>query len=106
MAELNWLDVLRAEVERTSLGRTAAIVGCSKTTLSYVLSGTYDASTERIEARVRGALMNKKVECPVLAEISTNQCLDEQARPFAATNPTRIAVYRACRNGCPHFRRS
>ena len=101
----DWLAVLRQAVERDGLRKVALQLGRSKSAISGVLSGTYKADTKRIEERVRGVLMNKRHECPVLGEISPAVCQDEQARPFAATNPTRVAVYKACRGGCPHFRR-
>jgi hypothetical protein len=96
---------LRAAVARDGLKSVAFQLRRSKSTVSGVLSGSYPASTAAIEQRVRGALMNKKIDCPVLGEIPPGQCQDEQCKPFAATNPQRVAVYKACRNGCPHFRR-
>lgn len=102
----DWLAALRAEVARTSLRAVSKLIGRAPSTIKYVLDGTYGANTAHMQARVEGVLMNRKLTCPVLGEISPRQCQDEQSRPFAATNPTRIAVYRACRNGCPNFRRS
>lgn len=102
----DWMDVLRAAVKRDGLRAVANRLRRSKSAISGVLTGTYKASTSRIEERVRGELMNKTHECPVLGDISPARCQDEQEKPFAATNPTRVALYRACRNGCPHYRRS
>jgi hypothetical protein len=100
----DWLAVLRKAVEREGLRVIANRLRRSKAAISGVVNGTYKASTDRIEERVRGELMNKTHECPVLGEISPARCQDEQAKPFAATNPTRVAVYKACRAGCPHFK--
>lgn len=102
MSEHDWLVVLREECERTSLKRLAGRIGLSPTTVHQVLKGNYKGNLHRIEQRVRGELMHKVVECPVLGEISARKCLDWQARPFAATNPTRVAVWKACRAGCKH----
>lgn len=99
------MDVLRAAVGREGLRTVANQLRRSKSCISGVLSGKYKADTKRIEERVRGALMHKTIDCPVLGEISPGQCQDEQCKPFAATNPTRVAVYKACRNGCRFFRR-
>ncbi len=105
MREPDWLRALRAAVERDGLTKVANQLGRSKGGISNVLNGKYGASTKRIEDRVRGALMNKRIECPVLGEIAPGTCQDWQEKPFAATNPERVAVYRACRAGCRHFRR-
>lgn len=105
MREPDWLRVLRAAVDKNGLKEVARGLRRSKSCISAVLSGTYKASTKQIEDRVRGELLNKRIECPVLGEISPGACQDWQEKPFAATNPERVAVYRACRNGCKHFRR-
>lgn len=102
----DWMTVLRRAVERDGMRTVATQLGRSKGCISDVLSGKYKASTARIAERVRGVFMNKKIECPQLGEISPAACQDWQQKPFAATNPERVAVYKACRNGCPNFRRS
>jgi hypothetical protein len=106
MRELAWLRVLRKAVERDGLKKVAQQLGRSKGAISGVLSNKYGANTKRIEERVRGALMDKRIECPVLGEIPPGECQDWQEKPFAATNPERVQVYRACRAGCRHFRRT
>lgn len=105
MREPDWLRVLRAAVKKDGLKQVSLQIRRSKSCISGVLSGKYKASTEQIAERVRGELMNKRIECPVLGEISPAACQDWQEKPFAATNPERVAVYRACRAGCKHFRR-
>ena len=101
-----WLQVLQRAVQQRGLREVSTLLGRSKGCISDVLNGKYGASTRRIEERVRGELMNKTLTCPVLGDISPAKCQDEQERPFAATNPTRVAVWKACRAGCPNFRRS
>ena len=105
MREPDWLRALRRAVERDGMKKVAQQLGRSKGGISDVLNGKYGASTKRIEERVRGALMNKRIECPQLGEIPPGTCQDWQDKPFAATNPERVQMYRACRNGCRHFRR-
>lgn len=100
--EPDWIVVLRAECKRTSQSKAAHRIGRSATTINQVLKGTYPGNLKHIEERVRGELMNKTLICPVLGEISTRKCQDEQKRPFAATNPTRVQLYKACRGGCKH----
>src|SRR5690606_24583580 len=81
MAEQDWVAVLREECDRTSQPKTAARLGVSPAMVNQVLKGVYKGNWERIETLVRGELMNKTVECPILGEISCRRCLDEQARP-------------------------
>lgn len=98
----DWIEALRTECERTSQSRTARRLGVSPTMVNQALNGTYKGNIARLETLVRGELMSETVECPVLGEITKRRCLDEQARPFAPTNPQRVACYKACRSGCPH----
>lgn len=102
MADADWIKVLREECKATSQTKVARRLGMSGTTINQVLNGKYKASTDRFEERVRGELMRKTLTCPALGEISSRRCQDEQARPFASTNPQRVAVYKACRSGCRH----
>lgn len=104
MREPDWMRALRKAVESDGLKAVAFKLRRSRATISGVLNNNYAASTDRIAERVRGELMNKTHECPVLGAISPATCQDEQVRPFAATNSTRVAVYKACRSGCPHFK--
>lgn len=102
MADAEWIKALRMECQRTSQNKTARLIGTSSATINQVLKGTYAGRLDRIEARVMGTLMKQTHECPVLGEISRKRCQDHQARPFATTNPTRVALYMACRKGCKH----
>ena len=97
-----WIETLRAECERTSQSRAAARLGVSPAMVNQALRGKYKGNLARLERLVRGELMKETVTCPVLGEIGAKRCLDEQARRFASTNPQRVQLYRACRNGCPH----
>lgn len=102
-----WLARLRQEVARTSQRRVAdALRGDngypSETLLSQVLNGKYPGQTGRLQRLVEGHYLGHTVACPVLGEISRADCEHHQVRPFAATNPQRVDLFRACRGGCPH----
>ena len=102
--EPRWLQVLRAECEKTSQRKVAADIGYSAAAVSRVLNNKYGQDggrLDRFEHAVRGAYMGETVNCPILGELPVNRCLENQRRPFAATNPTRVQLYRACR-GCAH----
>jgi hypothetical protein len=50
-------------------------------------------------------LMGVSIDCPIIGEIPLNICVDNQSRPFAATNPMRVRLHRACK-ACPNRRGS
>ncbi len=98
----DWLAELARLADRDGLKMLGKRIGYSSSALSFVISGSYTGDLARVEARVRGALMGETVLCPVMGETPRDQCLDWQKKPFAATSSRRVAVYRACRSGCPH----
>ncbi len=102
----DWLETLKAECARdgSSQAAVARRLKLSSTTINQVIHGVYQGDMVRIEAIVRGELMNATVVCPVAGEITTSRCQTTQKLPFAATNPQRVALWGACRNGCPHSR--
>lgn len=97
-----WIQALAAACERTSQAQVARQLGVSASMVSQVLGGTYRASTQTLEQRVRLELPDGTVSCPVAGELTVSECRAHQARPFANTNPQRVKLYGACRNGCPH----
>lgn len=102
-AEADWIAALRVQCKRTSQGKVARVLGISSAVVNQLLRGRYDHDTGRLEVRVRGEFMRAVVTCPVLGEISTRRCQDEQARPFSAMSPITADLYQACRGGCPNF---
>lgn len=71
-------------------------IGCSDSLVNQVLRNKYVGRLDKVEAKVRGALMNKRVTCPVLGDITTKRCIDEQTRPYQPTNEVRVELRRAC----------
>lgn len=98
-----WIMVLAEACDRSSQAQIARAIGVSAAVVNQALRNAYTGRLDRLEMRVRGELMRELVECPVLGPVTQRQCLDEQSRPFAATNSLRIQLYRACRV-CPHRR--
>lgn len=94
----DWIDALRAEAARTSQGAAAGRLGYSPAVVNQVLKGTYKGDLKSVEEAVRGAIMGAKVDCPVIGDIPRNRCIDHQRRSssFAATNPLRVQLHRAC----------
>ncbi len=99
-----WVIVLAEACCLTSQSKVGSRIKYSPATVSQILSNTYRGDIRRVEEMVRGALMSETVECPQLGEMSRARCLDWQKKPFAPSSSHRVAMYRACRNNCPHSR--
>jgi len=86
---------------QTAVGRRLRYSG---PTVSQVLSNSYGGDMESFEQVVRGVLMAETVICPRLGETSRNVCQTWQRRPFSTASSNAVAMYQACRSGCPHSR--
>lgn len=98
----DWIIVLAEACDQFGQTAMGKRLGVSGAVISATLSKTYNGRLDKIEQRVRGELMNERVACPVLGDIDKRQCLDEQSREYASTNPLRIALRRACA-GCDNL---
>ncbi len=97
-----WLELLRARVEATSMGKTADELGVSRTTISLVLAGKYPAKTDRLELKV--LVRYGRIECPFLArEITFAECRNYHTREAPTSSPFAMRHWRACQN-CPNRR--
>ena len=94
-----WLTLLRAEAARTSMTKTAALLGYSTASISLVLSGKYPGQTGRIASRVLAMLDTQT--CPHLGEqISSGQCRDIALATAPTHHPLKLGHWRACQR-CP-----
>ncbi len=98
---MTWIELLRRRVEETSYRQVAHELGYSTATIYQVLKGSYQGNLERIRRRVEAIYRVDEVPCPVLGLISTIRCAHERRRPFAATNPIRVRLFRTCPT-CPY----
>lgn len=103
-----WGDEMPPEVEAlasAAQSRTGSAVakeiGYSGAVVSNVISRKYAGDLAAVFAKIRGALLGETVDCPVIGQIGRDRCLAEQKKPFAATNSTRVKLFRACRT-CPN----
>lgn len=80
--------------------KVAARLGVSDAAVSSALRGKYIGNVDRLAERIRGELLNATVACPVLGEITSRICQDEREKPFHSANPTRVQLWRACKQ-CP-----
>lgn len=100
----DWVLVLAEACARTSQSAVAKRVGYSAPTISAVLGNAYKGNMPKVEDAVRWQLIGDTVSCPMLGAIRKTECLEWQSKPYAATSSHRVAMYRACRDGCPHSR--
>ncbi|MCD5362767.1 XRE family transcriptional regulator [Chromobacterium aquaticum] len=92
----HWLDLLRAEAERTSMRSVAARLGYSLTTISLVLSGKYPGRPDKI-AKAVIELLEQAVACPYLGQtIAADLCRSHATGPAPTHNPLKMAHWRAC----------
>ncbi|MGD9476115.1 transcriptional regulator [Shinella sp. G-2] len=100
----DWVLVLASACTKDSQSAVARKVGYSAPTISAVLGNTYKGNLPKVEEAVRWQLIGDTVSCPMLGAIRKNECLEWQAKPYAATSSHRVEMYRACRDGCPYSR--
>ena len=100
----DWVLVMAEHCDQIGQPAVAQRIGMSTSVVSDTLRSKYKGRLDRVQERVKGALMGETVSCPVLGDdLPRDRCLHLQGRPFAATNPERVQLYRTC-PACPHFR--
>lgn len=83
-----------------SKAAAAKAIGISRTAVSRLLDNKYDSpSTDKIEKTIMEYCGS--VTCPILGELTSDQCKYNRDQPYIATNPQRNALYKACRQ-CKH----
>lgn len=105
---MNWLEVLRTEVEKRNdrFGRGGRVLvgkmmGYSRSAVSTALSGKYPADINRFLARVMEVFGSGHVMCPHLrAELAIVDCRHWRTRPMPHSNPDHIRHWIAC-DTCP-----
>ncbi len=96
-----WVEALKKACMGNSQAQVAAKIGMSPAVVNQVLKGCYQGNLINVQRRVEGALMGVIVYCPVVGDLPLNICMENQVRPFAATNPMRVQLHRACKT-CEH----
>ncbi len=81
-----------------SCSAAAKRLNVSRTTVSLLLSNKYTAGTVEIAETISHAL--DKIDCPVLGEITGDECQKHRNAKFTPSNPQRVQLFRACQ-GCP-----
>ncbi len=93
----DWVVVLAEQCDLRSQQKVSDEIGYSSAVINQVLKARYTGSLKKVEAAVRGAFLDAKVNCPVLGEIGLHRCLQHQRAKFQATNSMRVRLYKACR---------
>lgn len=101
-----WIITLAQSCDGSSQAAVARQLGVSGAMINQALRNTYTGRMDKLEQRVRGDLMNERVTCPVLGDITKRRCIDEQSREYAATNALRVELRRACPRCANQLRRS
>jgi len=89
-------SLLQQMVDKIGLQEVAGRIGKSKSAVCHVLRGTYKGKADNILRAVEQAFSVEQVCCPVLGDIPLHRCIEEQNRPFFATNPIRVSLARTC----------
>lgn len=99
------IEALALACEKSTAKAVAARLGYSGALISHLIARKYPGDVELAFAKIRGVFLGEQIECPVLGTIGSKRCLDEQKRPFAATNSTRARLFHACA-ACPNNRKN
>lgn len=96
MTQPDRMELLRRMVAEHGQAEVSRRINKSDSAVCQVLSGKYLGSTDNILQRVEEVFGQTTVTCPILGEITLGKCAEHRKRPFAATNPLRVALFRAC----------
>jgi hypothetical protein len=105
----DWVRTLATACDEQGQATVARELGVSATLVSQVRRGLYGrggrhGDLSKVEQRVRGRYLGATILCPVKGQISAAECLANQKLPLITTNRSRVALYQACRSGCPNSR--
>lgn len=97
----NWMAILTRQVEQKGRPTVQRELDVSPSTLSLVLSGSYPASTKKIEKKVMKIYgRDGQVRCPHLGMIDPGRCVSNWKKAQGAANcgnPATVRLYLACR---------
>lgn len=101
--QAEWIEVLRAEVAKSSQAKVAGELEMSDSTISQVLSGKYGAATTAIEMAVMGRYRGLTWDCPAAGcPIRADACLSFQRLQMADSNPLKHRFASTC-PGCERY---
>jgi len=100
--QMNWLDILREQVEEAgSIQAVANQLGYSRPAISLALKENYPGGTDRLAAKVVATFCDR-VLCPHSKEnLSQGECTYLRTRPLPQSDVSELRHWYACRN-CPN----
>ncbi len=96
-----WIQILKKEVSEKGPSQVAKELGMSRSTVDLVCQGKYQASTAKIEDRIKNIYgKNGCIECPILGEIAPSVCAEKwnlaKKIGMKAGNPETLKLYKQC----------
>jgi len=91
------MQLLRDRCAELGQAEVARRLDYSASAINQALKGGYQGSLDNLLTKVEEIFGSTTVMCPVLGEISLRKCSENRKRPFAATNPLRVQLYRTCK---------
>ena len=91
------LAILHKAVAESSQAEVARRIGRSTAAVNQVIKGTYAGDPAAILERVAAEYSDETVQCQAMGEVPLGACIEARTRPFAAVNPMRVKLYKACR---------
>lgn len=92
----DWLQLLKAEAARTSIGDAAIRIGYSRTTVSLVLSGKYLGKTDKVAAAASRVLATSLTCSYSGSDITSEECREKSTSRAPTHKPQAMAQWRAC----------
>ncbi|WP_282093066.1 hypothetical protein [Epibacterium ulvae] len=93
----DWLQLLKAEVKRTSVKEAATRIGYARTSVSLVIHGKYPGKLDKVRAAVL-AHLSDQIPCPVTGNpLSLSEIETIRSAPMPTSDPKRLRQWIAIR---------
>lgn len=96
------MNLLKKAIASDGQAVVARRIGYSVSAVNQAMHGKYAGSMDNLLKRVAEIYGNGTVRCPIMGEISLQQCAGERRKEFAATNPQRVKLHIACKQCTAH----
>ncbi len=93
---MNKFALLQKVVQTSGQATVARAIGYSPSAVNQAIKKKYRGNIENLLQRVAEVYGTGTVPCPIMGEISIQRCAAERRKPFAASSPQRVRLYRAC----------
>ena len=94
----SWVVVFAKACDESNQKIVSQKTGYSTTAVNQVISKKYPGGNyKNIKKATEGAFLSDTVECPILGDLPSNNCMENQRKPFSSANSQRVRLYKACR---------